>query len=167
MYPAQALLDGIYGEDDLPDSIFMFPFDLSDQIDDYIGQEIQRNGRIYGPVDFGPYTQRIGWREDFLALGPAWTADTIDAAIESLPCLSESVDGNGYWSDMFADTYAFTAGENSGVLTRQSGCVWSGDGGVLSFVSTSTFVGWTFGGVRKDGLQNTPVGTYGSAEITE
>jgi hypothetical protein len=71
-----------------------------------------------------------------------------------------------FWRDDFADTYSFTAPDAAGTLARESLCVWRGDGRSLTFVVSNTFVGWAFGGVRKEGAQNTPVGNYGSAQIS-
>ena len=57
--------------------------------------------------------------------------------------------------DTFADTFE-VSGPVSGTVTRQSLCVWSGEGLTLSNLGYQ----WRINGRSKTGNQNTPVGIY-------
>jgi hypothetical protein len=168
MYPAY-LYDptsdsGLIKHEDLPDVIIgggktynkITPVDLFD------------DGFLYGiyldPTSPNEETEGyIRWRADGGDFGPAWDA----FAEGGRNCLVEDLFDNGFWLDDFAETYSYTILQDSGVLTRESLCAWRGGGRSLTFVSNDTFVGWAFNGVRKSGAQNSPVGTYGEAEISE
>jgi hypothetical protein len=179
MYPAQALVDGLYSVDDLPDEV---------QIGGYILQKgvalavfpVQVEGAFYGTLSDEEayiYLDNFYWN-----FGPAVGAGGQE-------CL---VDGN-IVQDQFANSYTVTGPPGGPVIvTRQSLCVWTGQDTCgnevrlefLSYAEDSDypywFIGWLeyFGpvgdcnvldsssGVKDpyaqggDGI-DTPVGSYG------
>lgn len=164
MYPAQAFFDGLYTQDDLPDSLTINPYDLGGTA------VVQRNGLVYGPVQFFEgYSQRVTIKEvpfpqtpDY---GPAWVLEaTIGVGggftvLDDGPCLFQGApanSGHGGITDLFEDTYEVT-GPISGTVTRQSQCLWTGTDLRLSNFGYR----WKVNGNKKNGLQNTPVGSYG------
>jgi hypothetical protein len=131
MYSAAGLLNGFFSEGDLPDSIFMLPYDLSAVVDDYAGQEVQRQGTTYETPPFFPstYTQSVEYIADFEGLGPQWlfkTSANSIAVIDYRQCLFNPEQEGEYAQDLFKDTYTVTHNTGSGQVTRTSLCVWEG-----------------------------------------
>ena len=141
MYPAQALADGEYTVDDLPDEVFgtedSITSGLLTKLDPptvFPGGEIQyynnpESGGIYLLPDVGLWTNEGGAER---------------------PCLISF-----FIEDQFADTYT-VSGSISGTVTRESVCVWRGTGLTL----TNFGYQWKVNGNNKSGFQNTPVGSY-------
>lgn len=151
MYPAQALADGLYTADDLPDAVD-FTYSAS--------------GNTFGPYTLTRTgTTFIGGPENEVKIELAddiWVSGDGGGGIESFPCLINETfqpsGGGGYEitvEDQFADTYT-VSGSISGTVTRESVCVWRGAGLTL----TNFGYQWKVNGNNKSGLQNTPVGTY-------
>lgn len=165
MYPAQAFFDGLYTQDDLPDELTINPYDLGGTA------VVQRNGLVYGPVQFSEgYSQQVTIKEVALPgtppgfnllNGPAWVLEAIgegSGLLDDSPCLfiGQFSFGPGGITDLFEDTYEVT-GPISGTVTRQSQCLWTGTDLRLSNFGYR----WKVNGNKKNGLQNTPVGSYG------
>jgi hypothetical protein len=131
-----------FSGDDLPDSIFLKPFDSSAIFPaGYTGQEIFRNGSIYGPIDFGPFVQSVELLTDWEGFGPKWAFKENADVIFATDCLFEEVfdqESNSFLlgsatpaQDMFLDSYRITAysdfaGEASATVTRTRLCIWDG-----------------------------------------
>jgi hypothetical protein len=169
MYPAQAFYDGLYTEEDLPDSITINPFDLGD-----VSVEVFRDGLIYGPYQFSEnYSQQVTIREDVFG-EPKWILEQaeINGILDDSSCLffdfGPEIGGKGpaEITDTFAYTYTATTEQGTETLTRQSLCVWSGEENTLRFSATETFVGWLLNGEPKQGTMNTPVGNYESGSVS-
>jgi hypothetical protein len=135
MYPAQAFYDGLYTEDDLPDTLIINPYDLNSG-QSAISVEVSRNGLIYGPYEFFEgYAQQVTIIEDFFGEGPQWILEQVGSAeLDGSPCLffdfGPEVGGLGPAgiTDTFADTYEIDV-QNAGQineLSRNSLCVWGG-----------------------------------------
>lgn len=154
MYPAQALVDGLYTADDLPDEIFVIsslgnivlPVDRSGPIGD--------RGIKYYYGDIGGEEVSVSLNTDLteaIWLGSA-EVDTIGGCLISK---LEIDDPGGPTLDQFADTYT-VSGPTSGTVTRESICVWRGAGLTL----TNFGYQWRVNGNNKTGFQNTPAGSY-------
>jgi hypothetical protein len=172
MYPAEALRQGLYTVDDLPDEIVRLgndpglynklnpPFVVIDSIQYY--QNIEGSGAIY-----------LAFDDDSEAI---WRGETADIG----PCLI-----SGDIEDTFADTYTVTITNDPDVdgtytVTRRSICVWSEgvengepSGLKLRYVELAfdNFYNWeidfaSFGLWFKDGFANTPTGNYQGPEIS-
>jgi hypothetical protein len=191
MYPAQALVDGLYSVADLPDEILLnnVLLDLYDTVFTKTGgslsfYEATQNGelmsvRIKNYIDMTE-TERNVWV--LLAYGEEF-------GLSSMPeCLiTEAQDEDSASKDTFADSYTITLdGGESAVVTRQSICQWTAE--IID--EEGTLVTWelvylslndpenpnnykwlisvqgltTFGGVKND-PQNSPVGDYFAASI--
>lgn len=164
MFPAQAFFDGLYTQDDLPDELTINPYDLGGTA------VVQRSGLIYGPVQFFEgYSQQVTIKEvpfpEAPDYGPAWVLEaTIGdgggfTVLDDASCLFQGTPANsgpGGITDRFEDTYEVT-GPISGTVTRQSQCLWTGTDLRLSNFGYR----WKVNGNKKNGLQNTPVGSYG------
>jgi hypothetical protein len=167
MYPATKLEQGIFTVADLPDSITVVDsFTTPGEVALYFVAKNEDGS--YGEGGFSPQQGQPGaffLPDEWLINSGQVTPGQGDCLFVEEYFLSPPADFV-YTLDNFEDTYSFTTPEGSGTLTRESLCVWRGGGRSLTFVSGDTFVGWTFGGTRKEGTQNTPVGTYGEATIS-
>jgi hypothetical protein len=170
MYPAQGLTDGVYAVADLPDELEMY---YSDETNFDGPTIVAHNGDgTYGqlaedgsadPAHIARSFAGDEWVTSYFQLNPSNACLISALEADDPPSLSTT---NVWVFDRFADTYNFTAPGAAGTLARESLCVWRGDGRSLTFVSSNTFVGWALNGARKEGAQNTPVGNYGSAQIS-
>lgn len=184
MYYAQALADGLYTADDLPDEIELrqgiFPTEI-----------FTKSGNGYtGTLVDAPYTIELqpspedpdiySWAAVAQGGGVANDASCLVGAYpkDDESTLTFGWDG-WYTADRFADTYAIS-GPITGTVTRRlretpelfvfsPACEWVGDGLVLRynggfiteppFRPTGSFK-WSVNGNAKSGSQNTPVGSY-------
>jgi hypothetical protein len=155
MYPAQALFDELYTENDLPNSIDIINLDLVNEL------EVNRSGDQYFGTTQG-YTYRIridpefsgDWAVDVSFNGGPYGRVTEFGCLVNYPYPRPDPESSGL-KDQFADTYIIS-GPISGTVTRESICVWSGDG-----LSLSNFgYRWRVNSNNKSGNQNTPVGSY-------
>jgi hypothetical protein len=186
MYPAQALGDGDYSYDDLPDVI--------EVLIDNVFTPFSRSGIYFysdsaiGLIPAGDYRVRlldngVPWipgTEDFqynwrleVWNGISWgTRDDIDdwqCLIQGLPEDFERT------HDQFADTYTVDDGQTDPyTITRVSLCEWRGPTsedpntiGILRYFGTDPlsifYTKWVYSladGGPKSGFQNTPVGEY-------
>ena len=172
MYYAQALADGLYTADDLPDEIELrqgtFPTEI-----------FTRSGNGYtGTLVGAPWT--IELRDDIFDAGFYWAsfdsdgkgANTAGCLVGAYPKDDASTLTFGWdgWhtADRFADTYTIS-GPVAGTVTRVGACEWIGDDLVLryngGFITSPPFrptgsFKWIVNGNAKSGFQNTPVGSY-------
>jgi hypothetical protein len=175
MYPAQALVDGLYTVDDLPDEVQIGPYILQKGVAQAVFP-VQVEGAFYGTISEGDeeayiYLDNFAWN-----FGPA-------VGSGGQECL---VDGN-IVQDLFANSYTITypPTSTSVVVTRISLCVWEGNdacgrpwylmyGDQEPFAAGSPYY-WNIwmaidegdpcGDFQqpiasKTGFQNTPVGSY-------
>ena len=152
MYPSQALADGDYTADDLPDSVLL-TYDLVE------GFELTRSGSEFIGVFDQSLTYRLSIGIPPEASDHEWLLYINDGLDDNNACLIQG-DGNlnpgdDIVEDQFADTYTVN-GPTGGTVTRESACVWSGAGLRL----TNFGYQWKVNGNNKSGLQNTPVGSY-------
>jgi len=181
MYPAQAFYDGLYSAGDLPDAIELEceagPFILPKSGSTFT------DGTIVVDNWFNPFYGYAIWRvyhpvPPFLGCGS-----------EIGQCLITDPAKQGYYSrDQFADSYTITGGQLGPIqVTRVSLCVWTGtdscgnpatllyteneESGKLWFADVPNYIDpelCEIFDVRqgdKIGLQNTPVGDYGTEEF--
>jgi hypothetical protein len=180
MYPAQGFYDGLYTEQDLPDEIYLPPFDLSAVDQSYVGEVIQRNGTIYGPAQH-PTNQRIEFVEDSFGR-PIWAWYTGDFVIFDEDCLVSEIPGfqgaQRETMDLFADTYTVERRtetltgppDATFTITRESLCRWCGFDPLLESTicleyNAPTFAGqghWSIGGFGEAPPRNnsSPAGNY-------
>jgi hypothetical protein len=142
MYPAQALVDGLYTVDDLPDEVQIGPYILQKGVAQAVFP-VQVEGAFYGTISDGDeeayiYLDNFAWN-----FGPA-------VGSGGQECL---VDGN-IVQDQFADSYTVTGPPGGPVtVTRQGLCLWTGsdtcgNGVILEFISDNDddekvwFIGW-------------------------
>jgi hypothetical protein len=134
LYPAQALADGLYSEDDLPDSVVLIGIDLVDFL------EMTRSGAEYSGVLF-EYTYKIALGNDELTPNQKYWAVSVQFEGGSFSQLIESTclitypyprPESPFFSgikDQFADTYTVTWNisdqSGSSTATRQSICIWT------------------------------------------
>jgi len=181
MYPAQALVDGLYTVDDLPDQV---------QIGGYL---LQKGGEALAvfPVQVdGAFYATLNEEEAYIYLDNFYWNFGPSVGAGAQECL---VDGN-IVQDQFADSYTLTYDSDitcesvSATVTRESLCIWRGiadDGTVITleieFGSFSDLYAWTTnapncGGHRRGvgtpfdrnaerGRLNTPIGNF-EDEIT-
>jgi hypothetical protein len=153
-YPADQLDIG-YTQDDLPDTI-----DVEGLI---LGVPtriiVSRSGSFYGPINQsifggGAFSEFIFVASD---IEVRWFRNTTNGEPLGLgePCLFQTLEEGSAILDTFADTFE-VSGPVSGTVTRQSLCVWSGEGLTLSNLGYQ----WRINGRSKTGNQNTPVGIY-------
>lgn len=185
MYPAQALADGLYSADDLPDTIVI---KLENQLQpgpEYCPEEVllkSNDDYLYGygnPLDTTPGNSAARIGLTFVENGGYWvfTYNQVQyiepqgnraylGSYESFCLLSSEGDGPNLIEDQFADTYT-VSGPVSGTVTRFDLCTWRGDGLTLrydgrldaNFLPVGTFK-WRVNGNNKSGFQNTPAGSY-------
>jgi hypothetical protein len=189
MYAAEQIVNGPFSVNDLPESVFLRPFDSSAIFPTgYTGQEIFRNGSIYGPIDFGLFTQSVELLTDWEGLGPKWAFKENADVIFAEDCLFEEVfdqESNSFLLgsatpalDMFLDSYRITAyssfGQASEIVTRFRLCIWGAEGDAELVFSDGPLggdaggndkFGWLVGvaearSTTKQGNQSTPEGTY-------
>ena len=149
MYPAQALADGLYSADDLPDTIVI---KLENQLQpgpEYCPEEVllkSNDDYLYGygnPLDTTPGNSAARIGLTFVENGGYWvfTYNQVQyiepqgnraylGSYESFCLLSSEGDGPNLIEDQFADTYTVTINppdDNAGTytVTRRSICVWS------------------------------------------
>jgi hypothetical protein len=154
MYPAQALFDGLYTVDDLPDVVDFTSIFSSFSLNKLTNPEPYGDGLKYYQ----------GQSEDaFILLIPdsiddgdaAWVSGPGTGGFSNSRCLIFGEGTSVSISDQFADTYAIS-GPISGTVTRESICVWRGSNLRL----TNFGYQWKVNGNNKTGNQNTPVGSY-------
>jgi hypothetical protein len=153
MYPAQALFDGFYTVDDLPDEIiYKNPF----------GEPLA----LYKGIKTSPITPAISGaffgrpEPEFEDSFVYYAVDSYDegwrksAGLDFSPGLCLIGEEDGY-QDQFAEAYT-VSGPVSGTVTRESICTWTDENLRL----TNFGYQWKVNGNNKSGLQNTPVGSY-------
>jgi hypothetical protein len=153
MYPAQALFDGLYTVDDLPDTVVITYTEAQSPFTTFGPYVLTRTGSNF----FGGPDNEVGI--GLSTTGELWTIQDGSGGIGSFPCLiNEESPGSPFVvtiEDQFADTYTIS-GPISGTVTRESICVWSGE----NLRVTNFRYQWRVNGNNKSGFQNTPVGSY-------
>lgn len=154
-YPAAQLGVG-YTQDDLPDTIDVLGLILG--VPTRI--IVTRSGSFYGPINQSIFGGGAFSEFIFVATGVAgtrWFRNSTNGEPIGLgePCLFQSLEEGLGILDTFAYAYE-VSGPVSGTVTRQSICVWSGEGLTLSNFGYQ----WRINGRSKTGNQNTPVGIY-------
>ena len=169
MYPAQALADGLYSYQDLPDTLIqpvagggniVFTRLNPPQISE-VGSGIKLS--YYHGIDSFDQIVGVGLR---LTPDPQqifqWEGSEVpneDAEFgKCLLSIQTFQPDPLVWDslqDQFADTYT-VSGSISGTVTRESVCVWRGTGLTL----TNFGYQWKVNGNNKSGFQSTPVGSY-------
>jgi hypothetical protein len=187
MYPAQALADGLYSANDLPDSVDIINVDIVNEL------ELNRSGAQYfGTTGGNTYKISIGndpetpddkyWALDVSFNGGPYGRVTEFACLINYPYPRPDPEVSGF-RDQFADTYTVSGGELGPIqVTRVSLCLWEGTdscgnkaqliyledpfNGKLWFVDVPQYgepcVIFDVRQGEKIGLQNTPVGGYGN-----
>jgi hypothetical protein len=190
MYPAQALFDGLYTADDLPDEVLyndgsrpptVLQKTLNPELVGGVGYPWPQDGSD----DAGIYFIVVDDGGD-----PISWAFGDDRGEGTLPCLIQG-DGNlnpnnDLSEDQFADTYTVTINppdNNAGTytVTRRSICVWStqveesGEPAGLKLSYIDAVIGGGFAytweieldtSYIKDGFANTPTGNYAGGNAT-
>jgi hypothetical protein len=186
MYPASALIDQLYTDEDLPDEI---KFVVS-------GGGFETLAKIPPTPVIGadePLTAYYGLPTEgvgILETSKLWATFIVDLSVntDTRQCLfdTQSFESPNLWYvDNFADTYTVVHNTGSGTVSRTSLCVWEGEdnngcpmimqyeGTPLNLEPTPSSYKWivgisffdgiqcesTEGGV-KTGFQNNPIGTY-------
>jgi hypothetical protein len=155
MYPAQALKDGLYTIDNLPDEITIHYCSIPGS--SIISETATRSGSSFFGANSSVYLQDNIW---FVEAYDNLIQTDFNCLIGSLPSKTEDIicteteKGFGV-EDQFADTYTIS-GPISGTVTRESICVWSGE----NLRVTNFRYQWRVNGNNKSGNQNTPVGSY-------
>lgn len=175
MYPAPLFHYGIITFDDLPNSIY-FDGILLEKFG-----PVEDNGVIYvyqnpdNPYQSGA-NETVIYTEDAGDDSSTWVWFAGDI-ITQPTCL---INFDPLFTDEFNDTYT-VSGPESGTITRQSPCIWQGDGFTLRYRSQTipraegapfiSNVGkWQLvtpedGSFIKDGFQNSPADDYGDYSI--
>jgi len=139
MYPASGL-GVLYDEEDLPLELTINPYDLNSGVS-AISVNVERDGLIYGPHDFGgTYQQRLIlsqtnslWEFQFtLASSPWETLDINNCLFEQESAEETIFDGAGGVTDRFADSYTAecttTVNGQTTITTRtyvrEALCIW-------------------------------------------
>jgi hypothetical protein len=156
LYPAQALLDGLYTVDDLPDTLIV----VGSEQAPYSCLVTKTNGSspYYSGTCEGEQSRIIinddnAW--EFQLLNDEVWLEPQDRSPNACLIFDPNLEGNAYVEDQFADTYTIS-GPISGTVTRESICVWSGE----NLRVTNFRYQWRVNGNNKSGFQNTPVGSY-------
>ena len=162
MYPAEALADGLYSADDLPDTIIL---ELTNQLQpgpEYCPREVlsrSDDGYLYGygdPLDTTPGNkaarislyfseEQQGWFFSFLQVEykdpGAGAENRVYIGGWEDTCLLENIFDNLIIEDQFADSYTITPNVGDSafptVVTRISLCVWRGTDTCGNFVYLS------------------------------
>jgi hypothetical protein len=181
LYPADAVWDGKYAIEDLPD-FFNAGGDPPSIYTKLPSFEFSEGGQFKWAYKAPDSEFRFG----VIAPEPDGSqADDryyFEARDRSSSCFSltwyfGTVNEVTFISDLFADTYTIS-GPISGTVTRLTACTWVGDGltlrhdsgfpsrqgespggDIVSFNSIGTFK-WSVNGNLKQGFQNEPIGTY-------
>jgi hypothetical protein len=170
LYPAQALTDGLYTYEDLPDTIlYRPPTSTAYPTLNFIELIKEEDPQ---PSEFGNLDM-VYYKGSFVAAGGNQSGDTIPVEFGffdidwAVNVLYESLDFKSFLQcliserfiddvkDQFADAYT-VSGPISGTVTRESICVWRGSNLRL----TNFGYQWKVNGNNKTGNQNTPVGSY-------
>jgi hypothetical protein len=125
MYPAQALFDGLYTVDDLPDSFIVKYGQTLKEFKKGFG--LTQYAATYAPEDYSGGFDAI-WQD-----GGLWNAGVglpEDWGLGDFPCLFGSVSEN-LMEDQFADTYTILDVESGQtiIVNRKSLCLWEEDNG--------------------------------------
>lgn len=173
MYPAQLLNEEVLTWEDLPEQIEVFFLGGGSVNMQRIEPPIEDAGAIIyyeetgnGYAEGENYLYRLEDEEAYTVFlgGGAFSANCLFTDPEDFRI-----------QDLFADTYEVT-GPVSGIVTRQSLCVWTGTGLTLTyrsqvFPSTPPYISnvgkWSLNGQIKSGFQDSPVGTYGDYSVSE
>ena len=169
MYPAQALVDGIYSDDDLPDQITYNYFFNGNPGSIILNRSGDQFSATIGEVQFFVRTAsaipNFIWEYRIISpiggYGPNGSQDCLISDRFNFP------DSN-IIADEFANTYS-VSGPINGIVTRESLCVWQGQGLTLiyngkidqDFKISGTYK-WTINTHTKSNPQNSPVGLYES-----
>jgi hypothetical protein len=157
MYPAQALFDGLYTVDDLPDTLVVIgsagtPY--SCLVTKTNGSSPYYSGTCEGQQSRIIINDDNAWEFQTLSPEDGWL-EPQDRSPNACLIFDPNLEGNAYVEDQFADTYT-VSGPISGTVTRESICVWRGERLRL----TNFGFQWKVNGNNKSGFQNTPVGSY-------
>jgi hypothetical protein len=173
LYPAQALFDGLYTYEDLPDTVVEVSSDVPPVVTVFTKLSSPQTGTGAGApgvpttyflgIDSNNETVGIGIYsndDEGPNSGPTWKGSEVaNESSQYGACLFAPIfnDPLDYFSleDQFADTYTIS-GPISGTVTRESICVWSGE----NLRVTNFRYQWRVNGNNKSGNQNTPVGSY-------
>jgi hypothetical protein len=194
MYPAE-FLDSGYLFEDLPDQVekdlFEGPTVFSKVAEPYVISLLTESYEVYyeGPTRDGIL--------EFIAIPDGDKSDWYSGSIlegDRGPCLVSDVGGGAASRDSFADTYivSWASGDiPTTTVTRVALCQWRSEvitipsinqpyiaelfyeGFIFAppFANTPDRLFWSIEGARKNGAQNTPVGTYtigdDTATVTE
>ena len=192
MYPAQALFDGLYTVDDLPDSVDIINVDIVNEL------ELNRSGAQYfGTTGGNTYKISIGndpetpddkyWALDVSFNGGAYGRVTESECLINYPYPRPDppVQEIGGFKDQFADTYTVTITGPIPTqivsLNRVSLCLWEGigpSGGSIWSIryfsedqEPNFLYRWLLDAndaLRfKQGPSNTPAGNYDTAYVEE
>lgn len=201
MYPADQLGIG-YSANDLPDTIELLVLTAPNVEEWFI---LPRDGSQYGPIEttftigattitydlyviVETFVDQLEWFDLFIR------KDTNAESLSPIsPCLFDPPPediGFNIIEDNFADTYTVTTNQSSGVVSRQSVCLWEGTDGLGCPIAlryenridpprTGSRFKWTVdyaeGGLEpcneraiavKGPNQNTPVGDYDGGIVT-
>jgi hypothetical protein len=180
MYPAQALFDGLYTVDDLPDTVVITYTEAQSPFTTFGPYVLTRTGSNF----FGGPDNEVGI--GLSTTGELWTIEDGSGGIGSFPCLiNEESPGSPFVvtiEDQFADTYTVAYEGDSAQVTRVSLCVWTGttqsegttvlwrlEYSSINDPEAPAYLKWvasiqgltTVAGIKSP-FQNTPVGAYGS-----
>lgn len=163
MYPAQALLDGLYTWNDLPDEII--------GPDSLIWNKLPEPPSLSYAIAYESEDNFNG--EQTITLDPDFEIWSAIAGTETNACL---IDPQGWgFDDTFSDTYEIqflnpNEGQSAATVTRVSLCVWEdpANGVSLEYQNIGGEPVWlvdsALGSYSKNGFQNSPEGVYGTFE---
>lgn len=162
MYPAEALVNGLYSASDLPDEILATNFRFS--LDDTVFTKTGNSGTFYIGTNENGYQVDVKLHTSLRTNKTIWALYLFDESdgLSSMPeCLITAAQDEGSATkDTFANSYSVN-GPINGTVTRdiETGeeCIWNGGGLTLSNFGYQ----WKINGNNKSGFQNTPVGSYG------
>ena len=174
LYPGQAVWEGKYSIEDLP-NFYNADGTIYTKLPSF---EIGLDGSKYC-YDIPDTSLRFGIDPPAGIRASEWQVEGAGAGLEcfSFTWFQGTPGAAQYIGDLFASTYAIEGpisgdeGRISGNVTRQSACTWVGDGLILRHNSRIKFVlggpneilgsfKWSVNGNLKLGFQNTPVGSY-------
>jgi hypothetical protein len=155
MYPAEALANGLYAANDLPDEITIHYCSVPGS--SIISETATRSGNSFVGANSSVYLQNNIWfveaYDNFIETDFNCLIGSLPNKVEDIVC-TETIKGFGV-EDRFADAYA-VSGPISGTVTRESICVWRSPNLQL----TNFGFQWKVNGNNKSGFQNTPEGSY-------